>query len=184
MLRNSGAHYGAIARLLHWGMALLIIVSIAAVELHDLFPKGGAVRNGMMMAHFQIGLLVFVLVWVRLAAVFTDKVPPITPAPPQLQYVAAKLVHLALYAAMIALPILGVLMTQAADHSLALLGIVQVPTFIGVDKDFSKELKEVHEVIGNVLIGLVVAHVAAAFWHHIKQHDDTLLRMLPPRRNS
>jgi superoxide oxidase len=136
----------------------------------------------MMMAHFQIGLLVFLLIWVRLVAMFTDRVPPITPEPPPLQHVAAKLVHLALYAAMIALPVLGVLMTQAGDHTLAFLGAVQLPTFIGVDKDFSKELKEVHEVIGNVMIGLIVAHVAAAIWHHVKQKDDTLLRMLPPRR--
>jgi cytochrome b561 len=27
-----------------------------------------------------------------------------------------------------------------------------------------------------------VAHVAAAVWHHRKQNDDTLLRMLPPRK--
>ncbi|MBI1174670.1 MAG: cytochrome B [Sideroxydans sp.] len=182
MLRNSSTHYGAIARLFHWSMALLIIVSIAAVELHELFPKGSSMRNGMMMAHFQIGLLVFLLIWLRLAAVFTDKVPPITPAPPKLQNVAAKLVHLALYAAMIALPVLGVLMTQAGDHTLAFLGVAQLPSFIGVDKDLSKQLHEVHEVVGNVMIGLIVAHVAAAIWHHHKQRDDTLLRMLPPRR--
>jgi len=182
MLRNTSTHYGAIVRLLHWGMALLIIVSIAAVELHEFFPKGGATRNGMMAAHFQIGLLVFLLIWARLVAVFSDRTPPITPEPSLSQHVAAKLVHLALYASMIALPILGVLMTQAGDHSLAFLGVVQLPSFIGVDKDFSKELKEVHEVIGNVLIGLVVAHVGAAVWHHRKQNDDTLLRMLPPRK--
>ena len=183
MLRNTSTHYGAIVRLFHWGMAFLIIVSIAAVELHDFFPKNSATRNGMMAAHFQIGLLVILLVWLRLIAVFSDKVPPITPAPPMSQHVAAKLVHLGMYAAMIALPILGVLMVQAGDHSLAFLGVVKLPSFIGVDKDFSKELKEVHEVIGNVMIGLIVAHVFAAVWHHRKQKDDTLLRMLPPRRS-
>ena len=182
MLRNSSTHYGAISRLLHWGMAVIIIVSIAAVELHDFFPKNSATRNGMMMAHFQIGMLVFLLIWMRLAAMFTDKVPPITPAPPQLQHVAAKLMHLALYATMIALPVLGVLMVQAGDHSLAFLGAVQLPSFIGVDKELSKQLHGIHEVIGNVMIGLIVAHVAAAVWHHVKQKDDTLLRMLPPRK--
>ena len=183
MLRNTSTHYGAIARLFHWGMALIIIVSIAAVELHEFFPKGSAARNGMMMSHFQIGLLVFLLVWVRLVAMFTDRTPPITPAPPLAQHVAAKLVHLALYVAMIALPILGVLMVQAGDHSLAFLGAVQLPSFIGVDKELSKQLHEIHEVIGNVMIGLIVVHVFAAVWHHRKQNDDTLLRMLPPRRN-
>ena len=180
MLRNTSTHYGAIVRLFHWGMALLVIVALVVVEIHDWFPKGSASRNAMMITHFQLGLLVFLLIWVRLGVVFSDKTPPITPPPPQWQELASKLVHLALYASMIALPVLGVLMQQAGDRTVALLGM-QLPSFIGVDKDFSKELKEVHETIGNVMIGLIAAHIAAAFWHHFKQRDDTILRMLPPQ---
>jgi superoxide oxidase len=181
MPRNSDTHYGPLARLLHWGMALLVIIALIAVEVHDWFPKGGNLRNAMMSTHFQFGLLVFLLIWVRLGVVFSDKVSSITPPPPRWQELAAKLVHLALYVSMIVLPVLGVLVQQSGNHAVALLGM-QLPTFIGVDKDFSKELKEVHATIGNVLIGLVVVHAAAAFWHHFKQHDDTMLRMLPPRK--
>jgi superoxide oxidase len=180
MLRNSSTHYGAIGRLLHWGMALLVIVALATIEVHDWFPKGSNLRNAVTGTHFQCGLLVFLLMWVRLVAVVPDRAPPIRPAPPQWQEMASKLMHLALYASMIALPVLGVLMQQAGDHAVSLLGM-QLPAFVGVDKGFSKGLKEVHTTIGNVLIGLIVVHAAAAFWHHFKQHDNTLLRMLPPR---
>ena len=181
MLRNSATHYGVMARLLHWSMALLIIAGLASVELHEFFPKGSGVRSALMATHFQVGLIVFALVWLRITRLVFDRVPAITPEPPRWQAVAAKLMHLAFYSAMIVLPVLGVLMLQAGDKVITLLGI-PLPIFIGVDKEFSKALKEVHEVIGNVMIGLILAHVAAAVWHHGVQRDDTLLRMLPLRR--
>lgn len=183
MLRNTSTHYGAIARLLHWGMAAIIILSIAAVELHEFFPKGSDPRAALMSMHFQIGVVVLLLIWVRLVVIFTDKVPPITPVPPLWQHIAAKLVHLALYLAMIALPILGIVMQQAGDKTVALLGM-QLPVLTGVDKDFSKELREIHETLGNLMIVLIIAHIAAAIWHHRVQKDNTILRMLPPRANS
>lgn len=182
MLRNSPTHYGAIARLLHWGMAALIILSIAAVELHELFPKGSDPRVALMSVHFQIGVVVLLLIWVRLAAIFSDKAPPISPAPPLWQHIAAKLVHLGLYLAMIALPVTGIVMQQAGDKTVALLG-VQLPVLVGVDKDFSKAVREVHETLGDLMIIMVIAHVAAAIWHHRAQKDNTILRMLPPRAN-
>lgn len=181
MLRNSSTHYGVLVRLLHWAMAALVIALLVAVEIHDWFPKGSDLRNGLMSVHFQFGLLVFLLMWPRLAAVLSDRAPPIRPASPSWQDMAAKLVHLALYGGMLSLPVLGVLMLQAGDRSVSLLGL-QLPTFVGVDKAFSKSLREVHETIGNVVIGLAVVHIAAAYWHHFRQHDNTLLRMLPPGR--
>lgn len=181
MLRNSSTHYGAIVRLFHWGMAGLIIVGLVGVETHDWFPKGSDLRNILMDTHFQCELLVFVLIWFRLGAVFSDRTPPIRPLPPVWQDMIAKLVHLALYAGMIVLPILGVVMQQAADHTVSLLG-TQLPTFVGVNKPLAKSLREIHSLIGNVVIGLIVLHAVAAVWHHHKQHDNTLLRMLPPRR--
>ena len=181
MLKNSATHYGAMARLLHWGMALLIIAGLASVELHELFPKGSGARSALMATHFQVGLIVFALVWLRITRLAFDKTPAITPEPPRWQTVTAKLMHLAFYFAMIALPILGVFILQSGDKTIALLGM-PLPAFTGVDKEFSKALKEVHEVIGNIMIGLILAHVAAAAWHHLVQRDNTLLRMLPPRR--
>ncbi len=73
---------------------------------------------------------------------------------------------------MIVLPILGILMQQARDRTVALLGI-PLPVFTGVDKEFSKGLREVHGTIGNVVIGLIAVHAAAAVRHHFKQHDNT-----------
>jgi len=180
MQHNPPSHYGVVARSFHWGMALLIFAGLAGVELHGFFEKGGDVRAALMSIHFQTGLAVFALIWFRLGAVAFRPVPPIIPEPPQWQNLAAKFTHLAFYAAMIALPVLGLLGAQASGKAVNLLGMA-MPLFTGEDKAFAKEIREIHETIGNVMIGLIVAHIAAAYWHHFKQRDNTLLRMLPPK---
>lgn len=44
--------------------------------------------------------------------------------------------------------------------------------------------KEIHEVLGNVLLALAVLHVLAALKHHFIDHDEVLRRMLPRARGS
>lgn len=180
MLRNSNTHYSILARLLHWGMAVLILIALVSVELHELFPKGSALRSALMATHFQTGLVIFALTWLRINQFAFNPPPAITPEPPRWQKIAARLMHAALYLAMIALPALGVLMLQANDKPVTLLGM-PLPVFIGADKPLAKALKETHEAIGNLMIALILAHVAAAIWHHVVQKDSTLRRMLPGR---
>jgi len=181
MQPNSSTHYGTLARSFHWGMALLIFAGLAGVELHEFFQKGSDLRAALMSTHFQAGLVIFVLVWFRIGAVAFRQAPPIIPEQPQLQLMVGKALHLALYAAMIALPILGILGVQASGKEVSLLGMV-LPVFTGEDKEFAKAIREVHENIGNIMIGLIALHAAAALLHHFKLRDNTLLRMLPPKK--
>lgn len=180
MLRNSITHFGVLARALHWGMTLLIIVVLLGVELHELFPKGTELRAALMTAHFQGGLLIFALVWVRLLNTLTDRAPIIEPVSTSGKEKIATLVKFGLYLCMIALPILGVLNMQAAGKSLTFLGIA-LPELIDLNKVMAHDLKELHESVGNVMIGLILLHVVAAFWHHLVLRDTTLQRMLRPR---
>lgn len=181
-MSNETVYYSASRRLLHWGAAILLVAAVAGVELHESFPKGSDIRNLLMSVHFQFGLLVFVLVWPRLLQTLRQGKPPINPAPQAAwQETLTKVVHLALYAAMAILPVVGVLVLQAAGKPVSFLGL-ELPMLVGEDKDFSHDLKEAHELVGNLLIGLVGLHVAAAVWHHRILKDDTMLRMLPPRK--
>lgn len=180
-LRNTSTHYGAVARMLHWLPAALVIGGLVLVEIHEFFPKGSDPRAAAMAGHFQSGLLVFALVWPRLLWSLFDRPPAITPEPPTLQMVIAKAIHGILYLLLIALPILGVVMMQANGKPIALLGL-PLPILTGEDKAFADQIKEVHELLGNTMIVLIVVHVLGALWHHVRQGDDTLLRMLPQRR--
>lgn len=179
-LKNDSRRYGPVSRILHWSIAALILAAIAFVEMHELFPKGSAPRSALMVLHIQIGLLLFGLTWLRLAWRRANPAPAITPAPQAWESALATLMHAALYAAVLALPLLGVAMGQAGGKAIAFLG-VPLPVFLAENKDLAHTLKEAHEAIGNAVIGLIAFHAAAALWHHLVRRDDTLARMLPRR---
>lgn len=180
--RNSTERYGSLSIGLHWLMLMLFVAVYACVELHELFPKGSNLREALLSWHYTLGLSVFVLVWLRVAANLDGATPRIEPDPPHWQLLSAKLVHLALYVLMVALPLIGWLVLSARGKQIPFFGL-QLPALIGEGKALGKFFKEIHEsagTFGYVLIGL---HAAAALYHHYIVRDSTLRRMLPTRGN-
>jgi len=96
---------------------------------------------------------------------------------------AAKLGHLALYALMIITPLLGWLTLSASGKPIPFFGL-ELPALTGENKELAKQLKEVHETIGTLGYFLIGLHVAAALYHHLVKHDNTMTRMLPERRQA
>lgn len=181
-LRNSSTSWGLVARVLHWLFLILIIGAWYAVETHEDFPKGSPERAAWMRLHFSMGLTVFALVWVRLGWRATGEVPAEIPGP-RLQLLAARLVHLALYLLLIAMPLTGLLTMQLEGNVVSWFGLVDIPVFLAPAKDVAEVLEEAHtEVLWPALLVLVGLHAAAALWHHFKLKDDTLRRMTFPRR--
>ena len=135
-------------------------------------------RAAFKAVHFQAGMLVFILVWLRMARTAFGRTPPIFPPLTFMQDLAAKAMRLALYLGMVALPILGVFDMQAADKPLTFLGMA-LPVLVAPNKELAHELLEWHETLGNLMIVLILGHAASAYWHHIFMHDNTLRRMLP-----
>lgn len=161
-------------RLLHWGSALLLIAAFALGLLLEGWPRG-APRDQAMMVHYSLGVLVLGLVMVRLLRRLLLPPPPAEGA--VLERLAATAMHWTLYAAMIALPVSGVLDRWARGRRLALFGdnVVPAPFPIGGGRIW----REAHEMIAWLLLALVAAHVLAALWHHFALRDNVLRRMLP-----
>ena len=96
---------------------------------------------------------------------------------------AATLSHLALYAAMIAIPLLGIVFTLARGRPIDF-GWFQIvyPLDHVVGTATMKFLKGLHEWLGQAILGLALIHATAALWHHYVRRDDVLTRMLPRRK--
>jgi len=165
---------------LHWFMLLLIVAVYASMELRGAFPKGGEGRAFMQVAHFSLGLSVLALVVVRIVARFAGNTPDIVPTPPAWQGPLAKLVHLALYAMMVALPIVGWLILSAKGKPIPFFAF-SLPPLIGENATLAKSLKEVHEAVATIGYGLIAVHAVAAIYHHRFMRDNTMLRMMPKR---
>lgn len=165
---------------LHWLVLLLMVVVYACMELRGFAPRGSALRDAMKTVHFQAGLLVWVLVWVRLAFRLRGPTPPIVPAPPAWQSALGHLVHVALYGLMIAMPLIGWGILSAEGKAVNLLGI-GLPALVAPSHDLAEQLEGWHETIANLGYALVALHAAAAVAHHHLVGDNTLRRMLPGR---
>jgi len=162
-------------------LTLLLIVAVyACIELRGNFPKGSELRDALKTWHFMLGLSVLVLVAFRLIVHLTGAVPRIEPHPPKWQILLAKLMHVALYALMIGMPLAGWLLLSAEGKQIPFFGL-QLPPLIAESKTVAEWAKEVHETGGTVGYFLIGLHAAAALFHHYFVRDNTLRRMLPSR---
>ena len=178
--RNTSARYGAISVGFHWLMVGLLIAVYASMELRDFFPKGSAPREAMKTWHFMLGLSVLILAAMRLLANRLDRAPGITPLPPKWQSRSAHAMHVALYALMLGLPLLGWLTLSASGKPIPFFGL-HLPALLAENKDTADLIKEVHEAGATAGYFLIGAHAAAALFHHYVMRDDTLRRILPGR---
>ncbi len=172
--------YHTLSIALHWVMLALFVATYASIELRALFAKGTVPREAMKSLHFMLGLLVFGLVWLRVWLRARHPVPRIQPAPSKWQALSASAAHATLYVFMIGMPLAGWLTLSAAGKPIPFFGL-ELPALIGPDKALAKQIKGVHELIGNVGYFLIGAHALAALFHHYIKRDNTLLRMLPDR---
>jgi len=170
--------YTAIAKLFHWGMALVFVGLITL----------GFVMTDMSLSpeklqyyawHKWAGVTVFMLVWLRLGWRVLNP-PPAYPATmsPVLQRFA-HLGHAALYGLMVVIPVSGWLLSSAKGVQTVWFGVLPLPDLLEIDKELGHLLHEVHEALNFVLLFLLAGHVAAALKHHWIDKDDILKRMLP-----
>ena len=175
--RNDHRGYGSVARTLHWVMAALVIGTLVIAEARGYAPRGSDLKRALGNWHYQIGVGIFILVWIRLAWRLRDREPPISPPLPSWQHTLSHLGSYAFYALMVLLPVLGILARQSEGAAVTFLGWT-LPTLIAADKAVSRQIETVHVWLGNVMIGLVAVHIAAALYHALVRRDDALARML------
>jgi len=174
------ARYAGPMIALHWLMLLLLAGVYACIELTGEFPKGDPMRDALRHWHFMLGLSVLALVLLRLALRLATRVPPVTPGPAPWGQRLAELLHLALYALMIGMPVAGWLILSAAGKPIPFFGL-ELPPLVAPDKELAHQVRQIHGTVGNIGYFLVGLHATAALFHHYIARDDTLLRMLPPR---
>jgi len=167
---NINTRYSTASIAMHWAMVLLFIAVYVLINLADGFEKGSPQRQAARDWHGMFGLLIFALVWLRIALRVLGTTPALW-----LEKLT-KLGHLALYALMIALPLLGWLLLSARGKPIPFFGL-ELPALIAPDKPLGRTIKEIHEFGGNLGYFLIGGHAIAALFHHYVLKDNTLLRM-------
>lgn len=166
---------------LHWLVLLLILGAYVTMEFRGIFPRGSMEREFMKSVHYSFGLTILLSVILRAVIRLRAGTPAIEPALEPMMKLTATGAHIALYAFMIVMPLLGWGILSAEGKDIAIFGLPVFP-LVSTGEDTAEFFEEAHEVvatIGYVLIGL---HAVAALYHHYLRGDNTLRRMLPGTR--
>jgi cytochrome b561 len=157
-----------------------IVVAVAAMFVRDAV-EDRVWRQILLETHRQLGLLVIIGAGVRIAIRLRKGLTDHAPDMAALLRWTAKAAHLLIYGVLIALLLLGWAVTSAHGVSLLFLGSVPLPKVLPADSELADTLTDYHVWLAWALLGLVVAHVSAAVWHHFVRKDGVLRAMLPKR---
>jgi cytochrome b561 len=169
--------FTAIQRLLHWLMAVCILAM--------LFIGVGMVSTIMakyltlVAIHKPLGIAILVLALIRLAVRLRYGTPPLPADLPEPIKLAAHLSHYALYALMIAMPLLGWGMLSAAAYPVVLFGGVHLPAILPQSDSLHTLLWNAHFYLAFVFFALILLHIAAALFHALVRRDGVFQAMVP-----
>lgn len=171
--------YTSSQKAIHWAVFLLVIGLYGLTYVVDIFPRGDPNRDLVWWFHISFGLLLFALVILRVGLRLIRGAPELPSEMTQLERWLAKLAHLVLYALLVAIPVLGILLTWFRGDALSFFGLFTIPAPFAPDRATAGFIRELHSLCANLILILAGLHAAAALWHHFIRKDDVLRRMLP-----
>ena len=162
------------ARLLHWSMAVLILamlfIGVAMVASITLRPT-------LLALHRPIGIALLVLAVVRLVHRLRRRTPDLPRDLPGWQRAAAHASHVALYALMLAMPLIGWAMLSAGGYPIVLWGGLHLPPIVPHTPALYAALRNAHSLLAYVLFATVLMHVGAALFHLWVRRDGVFQAM-------
>ena len=185
--------YGRTARFYHWVVVFLIAIQFPLglymhYRAHDMkwVNPNGVMETGLFDAttkvlydsHKLLGLVLLALILARLYYRLTAGAPRPESSLSSWYVTASKFAHALIYATLIAVPFLGYL-GAAYFGATTLFGTVHVPSIVIQDKEFARDVIDVHMLTAYGLLALIVVHVLAALYHQLIRRDQVMARMIP-----
>lgn len=194
---STTTRYTKTAVILHWLIAIAIFGMFALGWFMEGLPKEGAKqmaydvfnfgiytwqladaatpRTFYFNLHKSIGVTILGLIIIRVLWRVTHKPPALLSSYKVWERKLATGVHHLLYLLMVALPVSGIIMATYSKYGIKWFGY---PLIKGLDNNAAREsFKEIHELIGIVILVMLILHIAGALKHHYVDKDDTLKRM-------
>jgi cytochrome b561 len=196
-MNQASTRYTKTAVILHWLIAIGIFAMFALgwymSELpkdapkqiaYDLFDWGiytwqlseeASPRTFYFNLHKSIGVTLLGLIIIRVLWRITHRPPALLSSYKAWEKKLATGTHHLLYLLMIAMPVSGLIMAVSSKYGVKWFGI----DFIGgLDNTPLREaFKEVHEVIGAIILLVLILHILGALKHKFIDKDDTMKRM-------
>lgn len=170
-------------RILHWLMAVIIIGLIAAGSYMTPWSEGRAATvDPIYYYHKSFGLVIFILVWVRLAIRSRSQVPELPASLPTLDRRLADAAKVLFYLLMILQPIMGYVQSSSYEYSDGVnFFVIDLPEVIPKSEVTFEISNRVHRYLGYTLLGIILLHIIGVVKHRFfdkNKENDVLSRML------
>src|ERR1044072_2157666 len=174
-IRDTKDGYGLPTRVVHWLMTVAIVgMYVLGLWMVDLDYYSPYYRSAPDL-HRSVGMLLLGLLVVRFVwRLFNDK--PTDAELSAFERLTAAIVHWGFYPLLLALMVSGYLMSTAGGRPIEGFTLFVVP-LLTHDKPMEKTAGELHELLDDITMGLVILHAAAALKHHFWDRSRVLARM-------
>ncbi|KTD21153.1 cytochrome b [Legionella londiniensis] len=179
MKKNAVVRYSTGSKILHWLIAVIVIIMLSVSFFLEELPK--QYQPTAFFIHKSFGLTVLFLMVIRLFWISYAGKPDLPLTVPFWQKTLARSVQFILYLFLFAMPISGWIMSVAANKPPSFFGLFQANLPIEPNKALAQFMNQLHELFAWILIVLIALHLAGALKHYFIDKDKVLQSMLPER---
>jgi cytochrome b561 len=184
---NTQKSYGAITKVLHWAVVILIItqfalgITMASLPFNGDETAGGYTRFEWFQWHQSFGLLMLLAVIARIIWRRRSTLPDWAEGLTQGDRKYAHVVERVLYWLMVLVPLSGLLLVMTKVDHVYFFGL-QIPSFLPNSESIASVLGRLHAITRVLLLLTIVLHVGFILKHQFVNRDRLLNRMLPRLR--
>ena len=175
----SGRRYTELAQHLHWLTALLAAAILPIAWVMTNLPEHSPKQSILYDLHKSLGLTIWLLIVARLIWRISHPAPSLGPNTPPWMDILSKGSHWLLYLAFFAMPISGLVMSEAGGHAVQFWGI-PLPAF-PKNEEAAHLAMRLHNTGQWAVYALLALHIAAAAYHVAIRRDGAFTRMTPPQ---
>lgn len=177
-INTAQARYSTVAIILHWLIAVLVIVNWRLAEAAEHLE--GPAADAYMGPHKAIGISVLALTLLRIVWRLAHRPPPLRADMAAWERLLAKTVHALFYILLVAIPVLGWIASSSFGYGVDMFGLFNVPALpVANDPDAGKWVIGLHKAMWTPFMILIVLHILGALKHHFIDKDGELGRMIP-----
>ena len=167
--------YGLVARLFHWFIVVLVAAQFAlGWTMPDVQRDTQPV--GLIAWHLAVGAALIAAMAVRIVWRLTHRPPPGN-LPPLLDTVS-RATHFLLYAALVAVPVLGWANASSRGWALTLFNALPWPALASAGSTVGYAMGDIHSALAWVLLVMIGMHVGAALFHRFVLKDKVMQRIM------
>ena len=176
MPRPSVERYDLVAQGLHWAMALILVYLIFSSSFEH---TPDAVMEERIQLHSGLGLTIVVLGVIRWLWRFVRPRPDEAKFDAPWQRTIANTTHHMFYALFLVTPAIGFFLATLVSYPVRPFGLGPIYRWPEDSPMAADLVNSLHGFAADVILVLLILHVAAALYHQFFKNDALILRMMP-----